>query len=60
VTGRQLVVQLERGFGKRVEQPQADRGLERDDEPACGVRRGVVTQLRDRREVGLERIDEAL
>jgi len=44
----------------RVEQPQADRGLERDDEPACGVRRGVVTQLRDRREVGLERIDEAL
>ena len=60
MTERKLVVQLERGFRERVEQAQAERALERDDELAGGVRRALVPQLRDRHEVGLERIDESL
>jgi hypothetical protein len=46
-------------FRKRVEQAQTDGGLEREDEASGRVGRRLVTQLRDRRQVGLERIDEA-
>ena len=60
VAAGKLVVQLERRFRERVEQAQADGGLEREHEPPGRFGRRLVPQLRDRRQVGLERIDESL
>jgi hypothetical protein len=60
MTGRKLVVQLLRRFRQRVEEAQTDGSLEREDEASGRVGRRLVTQLRDRRQVGLERVDESL
>jgi len=60
VAGRKLLVQLERRFRERVEQAQADRGLERNDKAPGRVGRRLVAELGYCREVGLERIDESL
>ena len=60
VARRKLLVQLERGFRERVEQAQADRGLEREREAAGCFGGRLVAQFRNRVEVGPERIDESL
>src|SRR4029078_10120204 len=60
VTARKLVVQLERRFRERVEQAQADRGLKREHQPPGRFGRRLVPQLRDRGEVGLERVYKSL
>ncbi len=60
VAGRKLLVQLEHGFRERVEQAQADRGLERQREATGCFCRRVVAEFRHRVEIGPERIDESL
>ena len=60
VAGGKLLVQLERCFRERVEQAQADRSLERQREPIRCCSGLLVAALRDRVEVGPERIDESL
>ena len=52
-----LRVELQGGVAEQVEQPRAQRALERGGDALAGLRRRGVAEPGDRREVGLEARD---